>query len=285
MDNATRKNLEGWLRRQLYGSMEENGRCVKFQIAHLAPSSKKGSDVGVVKIPPDGIPPEDLDALITQIETICYEDAGGLEGTQRYVLFPYFKDAQKTIGRFVLRIEGDANDDDELASEPATKTGLLAQLMRHQEAIMRTSMLGIQNVVQMQQRVISRLSEQNEAMLGKHVENINSLEDLRNEKHERDLKSEEARFRQKSMQDIVDKVMLLLPNVVNKLGGKGQKLLPEKSTTTEAGIYSLLSSITPDQLATLSGVLKPEQLATLQNVYESTREKFEAEKKEKEGQQ
>lgn len=279
MDNATRRNFESWLRRQIFGCEEEIGPCTKLIVKHLSPTGKGGNEIATIKL--DAPKEDDLDSIIAETESVCLEDAEGIGGIQKYHIGPYFKGSGKVVGRFVLRIEA-AEDDESVESEPATSSGLLAQLMRHNEALQRTTVAAVGNIVAMQSRIIGRLSEQNENLQSKQMEVMETLEGLRSQQHERDMQSRVAEHKQKMVEEVAGTVKMLMPAIVNKFNPTGKKLLPEKASPVEVQIASVLETLTPAQMEEMQKVLTPQQIIGLMSVYQSTREKFEPDSKDNE---
>jgi len=280
IEQGTKKNLSDWIRRQLFHySDTKNGRCTSFILSHVGSGSKSNIVTTMPII--EKIGPDDIDETVGQINETATIDAEGLGGLQKYMLQATFENLDKPINRFIFRINATDGEDnvDVMDSEPATQKGLMSQMMRHTEATFRISMASTGNIVGMQNRIISRQAEQIETLTQKHIELVQVLEELQTEKHTRELDAAVAMRKQEAYKDITQKVLLLLPTVANKLAGK--TLLPEKTTSGEQMIKSLMDSLTPDQMNNMQGMLSPEQKMVMFQIYENMR-KFDEEKEKTE---
>lgn len=280
IEQGTKKNLSDWIRRQLFHySDTKNGRCTSFILSHVGSGSKSNIVTTMPII--EKIGPDDIDETVGQINETATIDAEGLGGLQKYMLQATFENLDKPINRFIFRINATDGEDnvDVMDSEPATQKGLMSQMMRHTEATFRISMASTGNIVGMQNRIISRQAEQIETLTQKHIDLVQVLEELQTEKHTRELDAAVAMRKQEAYKDITQKVLLLLPTVANKLAGK--TLLPEKTTSGEQMIKSLMDSLTPDQMNNMQGMLSPEQKMVMFQIYENMR-KFDEEKEKTE---
>lgn len=274
-----RAKLVQWLRRQIYG---REGLC-KLQIKHVLSGNKIGSEVhsfGKEQVK-ESLTPEELDSLVVDIEQITGDDAAGVGGVQKYALLATFENGDSA--RFVLRVQSDDQDNEEIDSEPPTKAGLVAQQMRHNEAIMRVSAMSFQQVITMQNRIIVRLSEQNEQMMGKHMELMTAIEGLHTEKHLRDLETRKADAQLEHKKEIVQKLLLLAPTVVNKITGK--HLMPVSQTPEDLQVHQLMASMTKEQMESLmaQGTVKftVDQLMVIHDIYQRELERHDAINKKK----
>lgn len=278
IEQGTKKNLSDWIRRQLFHySDTKNGRCTSFILSHVGSGSKSN----IVTTMPllERVGPDDIEEIVGQLNETATIDAEGLGGLQKYMLQATFENLDKPINRFIFRLNATDNEDnvDVMDSEPATQKGLMSQMMRHTEATFRISMASTGNIVGMQNRIISRQAEQIENLTQKHIELVQVLEELQTEKHQRELDSAVALRKQAAYQDITQKILLLLPTVANKLTGKN--LLPEKTSSGEQMIKSLMDSLSPEQMGHMQSMLKPEQQMIIFQIYENMR-KFDESKNE-----
>src|SRR5258708_14953478 len=87
--------------------------------------------------------------LVRRIDEAIDTDAEGLGGLQRYLLVAVAED--RIVARLPLRcsslVGGDTGDGESIESEPPTSRGQVAQLMRHNEALMRMFVVGVGQVV------------------------------------------------------------------------------------------------------------------------------------------
>lgn len=269
-----KNDLEKWMRRQLYVERDE-GPCVRLVLKHVGAGNKLGSEVFTAPVPAKA---DDafIEATINELQTTANQDAGGLGGVQSYVVQAYFKEEEKPLARYTFKVQG-ADEDEEgsqMSSEPPNRVGITSQLMRHQEAIFRTAVMGQSQVIGTLMRQNATLSELVEKFMADRVQTIDVLESLLSKKQERELEIKRAEAKQAMLSDAFDKVMTLAPIVVAKIAGKG--VVPGAESPLEVQIKGLLETITPDQFEALTGTLKPEQQMALAEIYTGLQE---AEKK------
>lgn len=270
LDPGTKRNMMDWIRRQLFShSDEKNGRCTNLLVLHIG-GGTKNNRVTTVPIT-DGTGPDDVEEICTGIIEASTLDAEAIGGLQKYYVTATFENLGDPINRFAFRINGSGNEDniDTFDSEPANQKGLLAQMMRHTEATHRISAASTGHVIAMQNKIISRQAEQIEQLTGKHIELVETLEELKSERHDRELAAAESMLKQESYKDITQKILMLMPIVANKFAGK--KLLPEKTTSGEQMVKSLMDSIKPNQMGQIQDVFTPEQQMLLLQIYENMR--------------
>jgi hypothetical protein len=194
-----------------------------------------------------------LGELVKRICDAIDNDVDGLGGVQRYLLIAVLD--QRPVGRLPLRCAASGADSgsiDAIESEPATPKGLLAQLMRHNEAQTRMFALSVGQVISTMQRTIARLQESAEIGEERRLEAVALTEDLLSQKHKRDLMTEKAALDYTFKAEGFKKLLEIGTAVAGRIltGGKMGGLLER-----------LFSSLTPDQFETLGKVLSPEQVA------------------------
>lgn len=269
--NADKRKLEQWARRQIYGRRGE-GVCDRMVLKHLSLGKSTGQEVQTFYLEARLVEKAFSD-LIDQIMASAHEDASGIGGTQRYVLTAYFKDDDDAKSRLVFRAKGDEGDedDDPIDSEPPTRSGLVAQQMRHNEVILRSSHFMMGQTLTALQRDNEALREENHKLREERREYIEHYEELLSQRHERDLKTKEHEFMLQAKGDAWNKITLIAPALVNKMLGK--KLLPEKTTPEAMAFKSLVDSITPEQMQSLQSVFTPDQVISFLQLYEANRDK------------
>lgn len=270
LDQGTKRNMMDWIRRQIFShANEKNGRCTSLLVMHIGGNAKNGRVTGIDIS--QGVGADDVEEICTEIIQAAVLDAEALGGLQKYMLTATFENLGDPINRFAFRINGSGSEDniDTFDSEPANQKGLLSQMMRHTEATHRISTASTGHVLAMQNKIISRQAEQIETMQAKHIELIETLEELKSERHSRDLEAASEMRKQEAYKDITQKILLLLPIVANKFTGK--KLLPEKTTSGEQMLKSLVDSFDAEQFEKIRETLKPEQQMILFQMYENMR--------------
>jgi hypothetical protein len=260
LDTVLRKRINDWLRRQAYVDTDEKGICVKVLVCQASGSGKQGAEIGVVKMPKKPLA-EDFGVMTQEIGVIATNDAEGLGGVQRYLLVAMHKnDDGFAVGeRHTFRIVGVTEDEDEGMSEAPTKTGLVNQQMRHNEALMKIATMQSTHIISQQALTIQRLTAQLESMQQKHFDTVELMEDLMSKKHERELTAKTQGNKLELQREMANKLMLLAPTIVNAAAKK--RLMKENTTPIEQLLHSLFVSFKPEQFNGLmeSEMFTPDQ--------------------------
>jgi hypothetical protein len=206
-------------------------------------------------------------AIVQEAEPMAEDDAQSFGGTQRYCLVAYFGAAQTEHQRSPVWAESVQRDGEHIVSEsePATDKGMRAQLMRHNEALMKIALGNIQQMMAIQGRTIDRLTEQNEELQAHRLEGVKVVERLLTQEGERRIATQKAEASEKRKERAFEQIQMLAPVVINKL--TGTKLLPEGAAGADV-LKRLLTSITPEQLAGLQKVLTPQQTIAVVELWE-----------------
>lgn len=268
------RKLEQWIRRMVLFARPE-GPCVKLVLRHNG--INKTQDV--CSIPAKG-PENELrsaDELVADVWQNAWDDAEGQGGLQKYVVLAYFADDPLRHGtRFPFMIQatelegGEGDDDGPSGSEPPTKQGMLAQQMRHNEAIMRTSTMATGDIIRTQTSIIRQLRERIESLEGHYLEQTKIYEEMVTETHSREMELIRVKSQEKRKDEAFEQLKALGPVIVNKILGK--KLLAESSDPAVLQLKEFMATITPEQMQKLQGVLGPGQLISIYNMYEALRD-------------
>lgn len=163
---------------------------------------------------------------------------------------------------FRLRNEdgnGESEDSDMLgSSEPSNAAGLLAQLMRHNEANQRISAIKDENLMRAMTDTIKTLTLQNQHYADKHWEVIERAEDLANEKESREIARTQALGRERRLDDALRTIKPLVPIAIAKLKGVPEAVKP---TLKLEAIKQVIKGLTPDQMEQMLGILGPQAYA------------------------
>jgi hypothetical protein len=274
-----KNQFETWLRRHLFLSEE---RCRKIIIRHGTATSRLGQILFAIDVPTEIDESNNwndwITEVINEIDNTAQADADGSSaGVEKYVIQVLHGDDIKPSASFNIRMAGESSpEDDGILSEPATKTGLLSQTMRHLEAVMRSNTMVNAHALTQFQKTISRQETMIEKLVEEKFNSIGVVEELLSQKQERDLEAAKVGQKMELQEKLFDKGMLLLPTIVNKVaGGNGQKLLPEHTTPLEQQISSLMGTITEEQLNQLKTVFTTEQLVVLLDMFNNVGEKQE----------
>lgn len=275
------RNLQTWLRECLYSVVEDDSGALRFArvvVRQMTKGNKKGEEAFSIDVP-QRASDDWCDTCALDIHSKLSNEVASLGGVQKYALYAYHSgDYDQHTARFIIRMQGVTDDDEEaLDSEGPDKVGLISQCMRHTEAANRTMVALVQGLVGSYQSTISRLASMNEKLLDDKVEQIELIQEMIASKDERDAKALTAKAKAKGVEQLVGRLSLLAPALVNKVAGK--PIFPVEDSSLMMMTRSLITSIMadPDRAEKLMAMLAPEQGIALMNLYEqiSTKEKEE----------
>jgi hypothetical protein len=160
----------------------------RILVRHLSANDRQ-SDVGNLPLPGEANTEASVIELAGRLGDLINTDAEGLGGIQRYVLIAM--QGGEVVGRLPLRATGamDETQGDPIDSEPATARGLVAQLMRHNEANSRIVSLSMGQIVSTLLRQNERLRMVAEEAEDKRYAVAGLTEQLLSAQHERDLEA------------------------------------------------------------------------------------------------
>jgi hypothetical protein len=250
---------------QLYKTEESSvGRCTKFSLRHIG--ALKGQDVQVYDVGEGQLSEEGISALAVQVANDAKSDSEGLGGTQRYQICAFFsKTGDEPRVRTTVRIysEGSEYDDDGngVDSEPPTKAGFMAQLMRHNENKEKMALGALGHVVNSLLKNSERVEKENESLRKNQFEVFETMQELMDMKADRNRKNREADNIEEMKRTGFEKLLQYAPDAINAMAGK--EIIPNPQNSLMTIITGFMKSVTSDQLAELSKVLKPDQLETI----------------------
>jgi uncharacterized protein YidB (DUF937 family) len=269
-DGDNKKKISRWLRPLMFPFEEGEPKATFVIVRHVSVTGKL-SDVRTIKI---SEPREEasLLTLVLDIEQSALDDVEGTGGVQKYVL-QGMDETKHSIGRLTLRYAATRQEDEtgfDSDSEPATSQGALAMQMRHNEALERIDKAGWGNIINTQRLTIQSLTEQNEALLGKHLEYIALAEELTQRKHERELELLEQQNKGENRQRVARTLTALLPAVVKKLTGADLGPVTDPDTIS---MRQFLQTINEDELEKIASILGPEKSLALLSMLKGETEK------------
>lgn len=249
--------VEKWLSK-MHLKPPGNADLSRVRLVHLG---TKASELWETSIDDDF----NAKTMAFEIVSQAAEDAEGMGGFQKYKVEGFFGASKKAgrIKRFALDAREDIVDDE--FSEPATSKGILTQMMRHNEVLMRSSAGSMNAVVTSLMKQNAVLTNRLLTMEEKYSEMITVRERLLTEETEREVIRVQSVSAEKRKDEMLESIKLLLPSVIEKVGGK---MLPsgengEKPDLTKAKVAMLAKSIKPEQLSALSSVFSQAQLIAL----------------------
>jgi hypothetical protein len=260
----------------------------RIVIRHLSVNDRQ-SDVGALPLPAETNTEASVIELAGRLGDLITTDADGLGGIQRYVLVALR--GTEVLGRLPIRTTGGSDDasGDPIDSEPATARGLVAQLMRHNEANSRIVSLSMGQIVATLLRQNERLRLVAEEAEDKRYAVANLTEQLLSQQHERDLEAKLVEERGELLRHGLTQFRAVLPFVAacfrsskseflrnlsqafpvpgagegGDTGGEAASedtaSLPAGTSAAQRALESGASSLHGDDIGSLLGSLSPEQ--------------------------
>ncbi len=192
---------------------------------------------------------------------------------------------------FTLTVNDTEDEDMDDIEETPNKKGLLSQLMRHQEKIMKVAVGSVKNVIDMQRRTIESQQERVQQLEGQQLEGIRLAEELISGKHTRDLELRRIEKKEKRMDELTGMVMQGAPLLLHMVAQSGKKddggegspapaqaqgqETVEGASRIEQLTSALIHTFTPEQLIKIqqSGLFQDEQIMTLIEIARAVQEK------------
>lgn len=249
------RDLERFLRKEIFA--EREGKVIsKFVLFHC-PAGGKANEVETFKYR-EGMTADELRPLIDEVLSRAQSDADGAGGVQRYLLRAFVKGDTSPVSRFSFRLRGSDEDFEEgnAFDDAPNAKGLLTQLMRHNEAIMRSANTMMGTAVSMLARQAENANERLEAMTAQRSADFELMEKLRSGQHDRDMEMLQHEASEKRKEAMFEKFSILIPVVLNKLAGT--KVVPSQDPAALM-IKGFVDTLEPDQFNKILSALKPEQ--------------------------
>lgn len=203
----------------------------------------------------------DVHSLTASIEERAQSEADVLGGTQTYAIVA--TNGSESLSRHLFRVDGSGANTDVGLSEPATAHGLTAQLMRHNEALLKYVVASHATTTAAKDKELARLTARCQMLEGRDDERALAAEKMRTKQHKRDLESKESLHRMEMVQEVVHSGRMLLPFVINEVVGKdskGKKVVPDASLAPmEISAKAFFESLRPKQIEDLEKVLNNNQ--------------------------
>lgn len=278
------KKVQLYLRKHVYDYQAEWGPCLKCVVRHLKSDGTTTTDIHTHNLPryidaSDAPTMTDLESAANELVNSAMEDADSLNrGVQRYVCMAFHDQRPgESQGRCILVLSGGkesfrSDSSAEMGvgdvgdSETPDARGLMAQHMRFTEAMQKQNAFAtgaaLRTLVEQNQFLSKNLRE----LMEKNLQTYAMLEHTLSQQAERDLAAKKQAVVIRGVEDLADKLKILLPHMVNK--AVGRKLLPTKSSPGEQELASLVETIRPDQIDALNKTLNPDQMMALLSIME-----------------
>lgn len=242
--------IDAWWRKTIGDNFD---KIAKVSLRHKGLGKRRGEIIYDIEAP------KKIDATWTKLtlEDIVSRaegEAEGMGGVQTFCILVLDKDGSQLAMR-TMRVAADDEFADDSSSEPPTKHGLVAQQMRHNEALMRSNATLIASMFQNLTKTIERLSNQNESYMDRHFGMIETVESLMSQKQDRELKAQREEAKIKA---ITEGAASLKPLALVA----GKKLLGvevDSSGIVGEQIGALKDSLTQDQVVKIFQLLNPDQ--------------------------
>lgn len=254
-----------------------------------------------VEFEPTSGPGEIADELVERAE----EDCRGLSAKK----IKYTVKAEGLAGRatFTLKCSQPEEEDLEDIDDLPNRKGLMRQLMRHQETIMKIATTSQRNLMEMTNNIVAEkrreVEDRNkrmETLEAQFMNNAKAYEDLINGRHMRDLELRKLENSERRKDQVGSMLMQGVPILVSKFmgggtaAGNGNGAPPSGSpggggpmgrTPLEHMMEGFMGTLDQEQFNAImnSGVFKPEQIMGLMEIFKYILERKEAEEAARSG--
>lgn len=277
-----------WVKGLINNWVPSRGALQRIVLRHLRSDGSPSSDVTHLNVPAytsekDVPGPDEVEMLVDELITAAMNDSEGLgSGLQRYGLFAYFEKLPMEPMRHPMKIQGGgalARTGDEYGlgtvedSETPDARGIVAQHMRHTEAMMKQTvfMSGQNQRIALEQNQM--LATQVTTLLKQHLLMFQGYEALLDGRKARELAEKKAGVWIDNLKDMADLLKILGPHLVNRIAFNGKEVIPVKTSAEQVEFASLMQTLQPAQLDAIRKVLKPEQTLALVSVMEAVMKK------------
>lgn len=229
-------------------------------------------------------PGDEVNQLVKEVVEAAVEDASGYpNGVLKYVF--------KAVGVkarviFSLKVNSTEDEDIEDIDDLPNKRGLISQLMRHQEKIMRIAVGSTQKVIKTLETQNQKKDERIDQLESNQINTIKMIEDLVSGRHVRDLELRKLEREEKHKDQAIGMLMTAMPMLANKLMGGAQGAANVQgsggpiagASPIETMVEGLMSSMTSEQFNNLvkSGLFSPDQMMLLAEIARTIQAKQDA---------
>jgi hypothetical protein len=248
--------IRSFLSRALVIEDERHGTCSRVSLAH-GKSSGASIPLQAWTIDQAHRSQAHAQSMAADVYRAAQDHAEAFDGVQRYELLAYYGDEQAPQRRTAFRVTN-AERSSMSAAEPteeATTRGLLAQMMRHNEATARLSLQTTEVNFRTLHAQNTELRAENESLRTRLHESMTAVEKALSEQHSRDLETKRFALKAHQTAQLVEKVNLLMPVLVNRFAGS--RVMPLGAGADR--MRALVSSIKTEQLQAMASSLSPEQ--------------------------
>lgn len=273
---SVEQQIGDWIREHVSMPVAGRGRCRRIVLRHMSLESKPQGDVNSFNIPQDEGLAGETDMLVNRVVDAAQRDANDFEGgIQKYALYAYYTDDPNYVPRKIFRVAADDEvTRDVNPSEPPTEKGLVAQTMRHLEAVMKTATVSYGVTVENLTRQVRDAMEAKKVTDQQTVDLMLLVQENINEAHRRRLDERREEMEMGIKEGLFEQLKVAIPIILNRISGK--PLLPEQDKSFML-MAALLENLRPEQQAFLRESLDPPQAAVLGEIlgeYEKKKASF-----------
>ena len=231
---------------------------------------------------PDTWDDELLWRQVGDLVAIAQDDTNQSETLRRAYFLCGFDEADDLVCRSPqIRFQGerDVLGGDELGGvelEAANPKGLLAQHMRHTEAMVKTALQATHTQIVQLAELNARLMREKSETEEKRLQLIIQTEELLSERHRRDLEVDREKARDRRMDQVMQQVQALAPALMTRLLPASAVTASPAAVALATSIKGIVADLPPEKMSALADLLGPEKSASLGELF-SLMERIEVE--------
>lgn len=211
------------------------------------------------------MPNGDALELIEQIEERALRQANTFGGSQAFMLEAVNK-GDRPMATDVFRVYGEAlpGATGGLATEPANEAGHVAQMMRHNEAIFRSSIMGQQGLLKSAHQLLELSDRRAERAEDRSLKWLEQVAAIATQEREREVALKKEEGSAESRRLVTNKLLNLLPMVASSVVGNKPG---HEATGVVIGLKSVFESLSQEQMVAILNLLSEDQrMAFLQQI-------------------
>lgn len=207
-----------------------------------------------------------VESLATEILRRAEDEAeSGGGGAHRYELRTHQHLGGRQTMSFRILVDNDQDQGASRGEDAPTATGLVAQLMRHNEANARTLIQVFQQALGTMSRTVADLSEENRNLRTDRARQLTELEAAKTAELEREVAAAKQIAADARKDKALEQIYDLFPVIKARILGTGT----DASETPESILISeLADSFSPDQMARIASALTPNQGVLLGELFQ-----------------
>lgn len=265
---SSQPEFQRWLRNQIFKARQTP--LSRLTLRNAANGHRSG-EIEEFDVPAEQLEPDQVTELADSIMAAAQRDADAA-GTklQSYIVTAYEIGASSgPRHRFRIRGEGEEEDSGE---EKPDRDGLISQMMRHNEALMRMATMGAQATITNLTRQLDAAHGSIAKLTEQKAQAQEVLESAKSRQAERELmiiESEAEQSRKNALvTTVVNKMESLVPVLLSKLGGTGKMLADRESKV----LKGFVNQLTQEQIMAMASHLSTEQQIALMTMIKELHE-------------